>query len=223
MAAYQAQTFVFVNIPKMAGKYTTGLFEWARLSYTNHGKGHHTVSESSFGGKPVVLTVRHPVTFLSSLWCHRQNSRKPWQPEEHSVASDNWLEFVDQVCEHPDWIYWWIHRWIDSYENTRIIRMENIWQEWISLWDELQEPYYLLGAEAYRDQSVNRDPHTQQVLAQLDTARIDRIRSTQAKFFDTHGYDTHWQPARYSNRKKIKGVNARELTATDLENIKQGK
>jgi len=211
MAAWVAEKFIFVNIPKMGGKYSTGLFRWAQVKTKNIGKGHMNVDQSQLPNLPVIMTVRHPITFLSSLWCHRQRSKKPWQPEERDVASDNWLEFVDRVCEKPDWIHWWIHRWIDEYHNVKLIRMESLWDQWIDLWDEIDQPYNSTGAKIYRDEQINRDSWTQEKLAELDNVRIQKIRQTQPLFFEKHNYDIDWTVVPYGGKKTLKGLDPNKV------------
>jgi hypothetical protein len=197
VAAFLGEHFAFINTPKTGSKYVTGLFCNAEISVTKLGKGHKIVPEEQFEGRLVVTHVRHPVTFLASLYCHRmRHYPKPWQRDElePQVADWNWLQFVDNVCEQENWVWDWLHRWQTPYKNLKVFRIEDgVWNQWINLWDETGETYNYKGAIAYKNERVNvRNAETQAVLEQLTNEHLDRIYKSQIKMYNTYNYNKQY-------------------------------
>lgn len=207
MSAFVAEKFIWINIPKMAGKYTGGLMNHSNIEYTKIGKGHKWLDQH---GNPIIdvnnypahtlyMTVRHPITFLASLWQHRQMSRKPWMDDgiENNVGVNDWNQFIMNVINNPGWIDEWTGRWIHTFPSAKLLKMEIIWDEWIREWKQIGQPFNYDKAVEYKDQQVNRDPNVQILLNSLSQNQIDRLYQSQKSVFESWEYDKQWEIVPY--------------------------
>jgi len=155
--AIELQNSMFIHIPKCGGRKVTTLL-------TTYVKGARIVGDrvldahkSPDTDKKVFAFVRHPATFIRSLWTHRSRIKngKPkfnWQQYlrmEKECASRDYNEFVENVLNGTDYVYDYYMHYTGKYSDIQYGKMENLVEDLIFILKE--------NGESFDENAMRRD------------------------------------------------------------------
>ena len=132
--AIELKNSMFIHVPKCGGrtvkqmikKYVSG----ARVIGDDIYESHATPDTN----KQVFGFVRHPATFIHSLWTHRSKKKKHgeawnWQDYillEKECQSKDYNKFVENVINGKNYVFNYYMHYLGKYKNPMIGKMENL-------------------------------------------------------------------------------------------------
>ena len=147
--AIELKNSMFVHVPKCGGrtvkqmikKYVSG----ARVIGDDIYESHATPDTH----KQVFGFVRHPATFIHSLWTHRSKKKAHgsdwnWHPDirmEQECKSQNYDEFVSNVLKGENYVWDYYQHYLGKYENVQYGKMENLPDSLITILKQNNEDF----------------------------------------------------------------------------------
>jgi len=201
--AIELKNSMFIHVPKCGGrtvkqmlkKYVSGARVIGDDIYESHATPDTNLKVFGF--------VRHPATFIHSLWTHRSKKKGHgdawnWHPDillEQECKSNDYNTFVDNILKRENMVWHYYMHYLGKYENPMIGKMENLPDSLITIlkannedFDEkrIRENIYVHGAN-------NRTTNTPVTL--VDSMNYERCKKliTKAekklcKEFDYHAF-----------------------------------
>jgi len=201
--AIELKNSMFIHIPKCGGrtvkqmlkKYVSG----AKVIDDDIYDSHATPDTD----KKVFGFIRHPATFIHSLWTHRSKKKKHgeawnWQTYialEEKCQSKNYNEFVENIIKGRNYVFDYYMHYLGKYKSPMIGKMEELPDSLIGILKENNEDFDEKGIREniYVHGANNKDTNKPITLA--DTMSYDQIKKllTQAetklhKDFDYHAF-----------------------------------
>lgn len=197
--AIELKNSMFIHIPKCGGRKVTTLL----LNYVEGAKvvGDQVrdAHKSPDTNKKVFAFIRHPATFIRSLWYHRFLKRKSgnlwnWHDYlrlEQECGSENYDEFVNNILEGEDYVYDFYMYYTGKYSDVQYGKVENLVEDLISILKENGESF---DENAMRNDvsivGVNRLTNKPSELK--DSMRVDQlsklVNGVEKKLCDKFGY-----------------------------------
>tara|TARA_B100000085_G_scaffold124096_1_gene112922 strand:- start:169 stop:753 length:585 start_codon:yes stop_codon:yes gene_type:complete len=194
---------MFIHVPKCGGrtvkqmlkKYVSGCKVLGDDIYESHATP--DTSKQVFG------FVRHPATFIHSLWTHRSKKKAHgsdwnWHPDirmEQECKSKDYNTFVDNVLKGENYVLDYYMHYLGKYQNPMIGKMEELPNSLIKIlkannedFDEkgIRENIYVHGAN---NRSTNRPIS---LVESINYDRLKRLITTAekklCKEFDYHAF-----------------------------------
>jgi hypothetical protein len=149
--AIELKNSVFIHIPKCGGRKITNLL----LKYVDESKiigdrvydAHGTPDTD----KQVFAFVRHPATFIHSLWNHRSRKKSNylgdqwnWQMYlrlEKECGSSNYETFVNNIVNGKNYILDYYEYYTKPYQNVQYGKMENLIEDLIFILNTNNEKF----------------------------------------------------------------------------------
>ena len=132
--AIQLKNSMFIHVPKCAGrtvkeilkKYVAGARVIGDDIYESHATPDTDLKVFGF--------VRHPATFIHSLWTHRSRKRSHgdiwnWQQDillEQECASKDYNTFVENILSRKNMVYHYYMHYLGKYKDPMIGKVEDL-------------------------------------------------------------------------------------------------
>ena len=201
--AIELKNSMFIHVPKCGGrtvkqmlkKYVSGCKVLGDDIYESHATP--DTSKQVFG------FIRHPATFIHSLWTHRSKKKAHgsdwnWHPDirmEQECKSKDYNTFVDNVLKGENYVLDYYMHYLGKYQNPMIGKMEELPNSLIKIlkannedFDEkgIRENIYVHGAN---NRSTNRPIS---LVESINYDRLKRLITTAenklCKEFDYHAF-----------------------------------
>ena len=141
--AIELKNSMFIHIPKCGGRKVTDLlFKYVKdCSVVGHRVyDAHSTPDTD---KQVFVFIRHPATFISSLWKHRSKVKsnkfgKQWNWQkyirlESECGDSDYNQFVENILSGTDYVYDYYKHYTDKYPDVQFGRMENLVEDLIDI------------------------------------------------------------------------------------------
>ena len=132
---------MFIHVPKCGGrtvkqmikKYVSGARVIGDDIYESHG--------TPDTNKQVFGFIRHPATFVHSLWTHRSKKKAHgsdwnWHPDirmEQECKSQDYNVFIQNVINGKNYVWEYYMHYLGKYKNPMIGKMENLPESLITI------------------------------------------------------------------------------------------
>ena len=194
---------MFIHVPKCGGrtikqmlkKYVAGAEVVGDDIYDSHATPDTDLQVFGF--------IRHPATFIHSLWTHRSKKKKHgeawnWQDYillEKECQSKDYNKFVENVINGKNYVFNYYMHYLGKYKNPMIGKMEQLPDSLIGILKQNNEDFDEKGIREniYIHGANNKD--TNKPISLVDTMSYDQIKKllTQAetklhKDFEYHAF-----------------------------------
>ena len=132
--AIELKNSLFIHVPKCGGrtvkqmlkKYVSGCKVLGDDIYESHA--------TPDTDKQVFGFVRHPATFIHSLWTHRSKKKGHgvewnWHPDillEQECQSKDYNTFIENILKHKNMVYHYYMHYLGKYKDSMVGKMENL-------------------------------------------------------------------------------------------------
>ena len=139
--AIELKNSMFIHVPKcgcrtvkqMIKKYVSGARVIGDDIYESHG--------TPDTNKQVFGFIRHPATFVHSLWTHRSKKKAHgsdwnWHPDirmEQECKSQDYNVFIQNVINGKNYVWEYYMHYLGKYKNPMIGKMENLPESLITI------------------------------------------------------------------------------------------
>ena len=194
---------MFIHVPKCGGRTIKKLL-------MNYVAGAEIIGDDIYDSHATPDTdlkvfgfVRHPATFIHSLWTHRSKKKKHgeawnWQDYillEKECQSKDYNKFVENVINGKNYVFNYYMHYLGKYKNPMIGKMEQLPDSLIGILKQNNEDFDEKGIREniYIHGANNKD--TNKPISLVDTMSYDQIKKllTQAetklhKDFEYHAF-----------------------------------
>ena len=141
--AIELKNSMFVHIPKCGGRKITDLICNYVEEYSIVGDRVYDAHKTPDTDKQVFVFIRHPATFVHSLWKHRSKVKSNkngqqwnWQNYirlEKECGNSDYNKFVENILNGTDYVYDYYKHYTDKYPDVQFGRMENLVEDLIDI------------------------------------------------------------------------------------------
>lgn len=194
--AIELKNSVFVHNPKCGGR-TIGKLLMKHVDGATILGEPHSVPETK---KQTFGFVRHPATFLFSLWHHRASvnrkaSQWNWQRHlrlEKECHDTDYVKFLDKVLDGKDYVYDYFMYYLGKYSNVQIGRLENLKEDLVGILIQNNENFNvdnILNTKVYKGARIKTNKNPTPLLATMDSDRLEKlVHVSEKKLCDMFGY-----------------------------------
>jgi len=194
--AIELKNSVFVHNPKCGGR-TIGKLLMKHVGGATVIGEPHSVPETN---KQTFGFVRHPATFLFSLWHHRASvnrkaSQWNWQNYlrlEKECYDTDYVKFLDKVLDGKDYVYDYFMYYLGKYSNVQIGRLENLKEDLVRILIQNNENFNadnILNTKVYKGARIKTNKNPTPLLATMDSDRLKKlVYVAEKKLCDMFGY-----------------------------------
>ena len=194
--AIELKNSVFIHNPKCGGRTIVKLL-------TKHVDGATSVGEPHSVPKTKKQTfgfVRHPATFLFSLWHHRASTTRKasqwnWQNHlrlERECNNTKYIKFIDKVLAGKDYVYDYFMHYLGKYNNVQIGRLENLEEDLVRVLIQNNEKFdadNIINTKIYKGARIKTNKNPTPLLATMDSDRLEKlVYVSEKKLCDMVGY-----------------------------------
>ena len=193
MAIYMPNS-VYIHVPKTGGTWLTEAITASGIPFKKSAYLHHVPSFKEIHNRWVFVAVRHPVSWLTSLYHHRKRNNWNWDhPNAREIdivcRAYKLEDFIIKVIDHPGIVGRYFDLFIRQYEGYQklvIGKQENLANDFIAF---LKKGGEMFNADAIR----NFAPlHTSEISEQFPQRLLEPLFQSEKAFFLKCGY--HLQP-----------------------------
>ena len=141
--AIELKNSMFVHIPKCGGRKITDLICNYVEEYSIVGDRVYDAHKTPDTDKQVFVFIRHPATFVHSLWKHRSKVKSNkngqqwnWQNYirlEKECGNTDYNKFVENILIGTDYWYDYYKHYTNKYPDVQFGRMENLVEDLIDI------------------------------------------------------------------------------------------
>jgi|GEM_PF-3096005 hypothetical protein len=149
--AIELKNSMFIHVPKCGGRTVKTLLQ----KYVSNVKIIGDVTYDSHAtpdtNKQVFGFIRHPATFIHSLWTHRGKKKTntrghPWNWQtdirlERECKSTDYNEFVENILKDTNYVWDYYHYYLGKYENVQYGKIEDLTESLIRILKENEEDF----------------------------------------------------------------------------------
>lgn len=159
--AIELKNSMFIHIPKCGGRKIKALLKEYVSNVKIIGDEIYDSHSTPNTNKKVFGFIRHPATFLHSLWHHRSKikgnkfgKRWNWQNYiklENECKSENFITFFRNVSQKKNYVWDYYHHYLGGYNNPQYGCMENLIESFIQILKYNNEVFDEKGIRAQKD------------------------------------------------------------------------
>lgn len=149
--AIELKNSMFIHIPKCGGRKVTDLLCKYVRDYSVVGDRIYDAHSTPDTDKQVFVFIRHPATFISSLWKHRSKVKsnkfgKQWNWQkyirlENECGDSDYNQFVENILSGTDYVYDYYKHYTKNYSNVQFCKMENLVEDLVSILHKNNEDF----------------------------------------------------------------------------------
>ena len=201
--AIELKNSMFIHVPKCGGRTVKQMLKKYVAGATVLGDDIYESHATPDTDKQVFGFIRHPATFIHSLWTHRSKKKGHgdmwnWHPDillEQECQSTDYKTFVKNILNKKNMVWNYYQHYLGKYQNVQYCKMEHLPEALIHVlklnnedFDEkgIRENIYVHGAN---NRSTNRP------ISLVESINYDRLKKliTTAekklcKEFDYHAF-----------------------------------
>ena len=189
--AIQLQNSTFIHIPKTGGIWAKECLErYAEIASNHDWKGAHLTPD--IDDKGVFLFVRKPCDWLGSLFSHRKHKSWNWDDRnelELRCKSDNFDEFIDNVCRNEGVVEEYFNQYIRKYEinnDLQIGRHENLCNDLIKILYYFNERFDKKGMKRMAPKKRNKSAKKYGFRLKLTEDQKNKVYFSQKSFYNKY-------------------------------------
>ena len=185
---------VFIHIPKTGGIWTSRcLNKCTEVLKETTTPNTHSIPDLG-NGRGVFAFVRHPATWLRSLFDHRMAKGRNWNKKselEKECRSNNFHVFIKNVCSHEGIITKYFERFLHKYREPSgrlfIGKQENLCRDLSEALTKFNEVFDKESVIEMGGIKIHARPHRKQTVLSEDER--DRLYESQKDFYRMHDYE----------------------------------
>ena len=180
------------HVPKCAGRFVRKCLVDSNTVFSKelpdkHG-AHLTPDVSNNMG--VIFFVRHPYTWLRSLFAHRKKKRWNWDNRyamEKKCQSSRFSEFIENISNNENCVFDYFETYLGKYRehDLRIGKVENVTNDLISFLNYFEEDFEEEKIRATGVHMANKAAKDLEISQDL----MDRLYKSQSKFYSEYSYE----------------------------------
>src|SRR5210317_929070 len=147
--AIELKNSMFIHVPKCGGRTVKQMLK----KYVSNCKivgddifDSHATPDTN---KQVFGFIRHPATFIHSLWTHRSKKKAHgdswnWQNHlrlERVCKSENYNTFVENILDGKGYVSDYYNYYVSKYQNVQFGKMENLVEDLIKILKQNNEDF----------------------------------------------------------------------------------
>ena len=140
---------MFIHVPKCGGRTVKMMLKKHVLNSKVVGDDVYESHATPPTNKQVFGFIRHPATFIHSLWTHRSKKKVHgdcwnWQPYlrlEKDCQSSNFNQFVENVLRGKNYVLDYYEHYLGKYKNAQYCKMEDLPNSLISVLKQNNEDF----------------------------------------------------------------------------------
>ena len=147
--AIELKNSMFIHVPKCGGRTVKQMLKKYVSNCKVLGDDIYESHATPDTDKQVFGFIRHPATFIHSLWTHRSKKKAHgsdwnWHPDirmEQECKSQNYDEFVSNVLKGENYVWDYYQHYLGKYENVQYGKMENLPDSLITILKQNNEDF----------------------------------------------------------------------------------
>jgi len=147
--AIELKNSMFIHVPKCGGRTVKQMLKKFVSSVKIIGDDIYESHATPDTDKQVFGFIRHPATFIHSLWTHRSKKKAHgsdwnWHPDirmEQECQSKDYNTFVENVLKGKNYVWNYYQHYLGKYNNVQYGTMENLSESLISILKQNNEDF----------------------------------------------------------------------------------
>ena len=139
--AIELKNSMFIHVPKCGGRTVKQMLKKFVNNVKIIGDDIYESHATPDTDKQVFGFIRHPATFIHSLWTHRSKKKAHgdswnWHPDirmEKECQSTNYNTFVENVLKGENYVWDYYQHYLGKYKNVQYGKMEELSENLITM------------------------------------------------------------------------------------------
>ena len=184
--AIELKNSVFIHVPKCGGRSITQILQRFVPNYKVLGDVMYDAHDTPDTDKQVFGFIRHPATFIHSIWTHRARKKANkfghvwnWQPYlrlESECGDQDYNKFVENILNGKDYVLDYYMHYLGKYNNPQIGKMENLLDDLIKFLKENNEDFDEDGIKNYSTVHGANNKSTNKPVSLSSSMNEDQIK-----------------------------------------------
>lgn len=147
--AIELKNSMFIHVPKCGGRTVKQMLKKFVSNCKIVGNDIYESHATPDTDKQVFAFVRHPATFIHSLWTHRSKKKghgEAWNWQSHLrlervCKSNNYNTFIENILDDKNYVYDYYNYYTGKYKNVQFGKMENLCEDLIKILKQNNEDF----------------------------------------------------------------------------------
>ena len=182
--AIQLKNSMFVHIPKCGGRTVKRMLKRYVSGVKVIGDDIYESHNTPDTDKPVFAFIRHPATFIHSLWTHRSKKKghgEAWNWQEYlriekECQSKDYNTFIENVLKGNNYVWDYYLHYTQKYDNIQYGKMENLLEDLITILKQNNEDFDEKGIRENLDVHGANNKSTGQPVPLVNTMTYVQIK-----------------------------------------------